>query len=67
MTHPNATVGTISGIGGGELVVNVAKAFGYNISTGWGIAIAGAVTGVVLFVGRNGVVGVWQRILHGSK
>jgi len=67
MSHPNATVGTISGIGGGEIVVNVAQALGYHISTGWGITIAGALTGLVLFVGRNGVKGVWSFFVHGSK
>lgn len=67
MSNPNAAVGTVSTIGGGEIVVNIAKLFGWSISTGWGIAIAGALSGLVLFIGREGVVGVWNTVVHGSK
>lgn len=65
-SHPNAIVGTVSGIGGGEIVVNVAHALGYSISTGWGITIAGAVTGLVLFIGKHGLAGIKARVLHGT-
>jgi hypothetical protein len=64
--HPNATVGLASGIGGGQIVVNVAEALGYNISTGWGITIAGALSGIVLFIGRHGILGAWNVIKHGG-
>ena len=66
MKHPNATVGAVSGVGGGQIVVNIAKALGYTISTGWGITIAGGLTAVALFIGRNGIKGVWRKLMNGS-
>lgn len=66
--NPNALVGgPISTLGGGELVINIAKAFGQNISAGWALTIAGAVTYAVLFVGREGLAGVWNLVKHGTQ
>lgn len=65
--HPNATTSLVSGIGGGEAVVNIANQFGWHISTGWGITIAGLLSGAVLFIGKNGIAGAWARIMHGSR
>lgn len=64
--NPNALVGGIAGIGGGQVVVNIADAFGWNISTGWALTIAGAATYVVLFIGRNGLVGCWDVLKFGT-
>lgn len=66
LPHPNATTSLVSGIGGGEAVVNIANQFGWHITTGWGITIAGLVSGAVLFVGRNGFAGVWGILKHGT-
>lgn len=66
MKHPNALVGTGTTIGGGEIVVGLADRLGWTISTGWGIAIAGAIGGVFLFIGRNGFRGVKRVILDGT-
>jgi hypothetical protein len=65
--NPNALVGGISGVAGGEIVVNIAKLFHQHISTGWGITIAAGVSYAVLFLGRNGLAGVWNLIMHGGK
>ena len=67
MRHPNAVIGGAAGIGGGEIVVEIADRLGWTLSTGWGIAIAGGITSVVLFVGRNGLKGVWRTVVHGNK
>lgn len=64
--HPNAITATGSSIVGGELVVNIAKQIGWAISTGWGIAIAGALSGFVLFIGRDGLAGAWHLLIHGK-
>lgn len=64
--NPNALVGGIAGIGGGQAVVNVASAFGWDISTGWALTIAGAATYVALFIGRNGLVGCWRAVKFGT-
>lgn len=65
--NPNAAVGGISTVGGGEAIVNIAKLFGWSISTGWGIAIAGGIAYVVLFIGRNGITGAWNVMLRGNS
>lgn len=64
--NPNALVGGVAGIGGGQIVVNLASACGWDISTGWALTIAGAATYVVLFVGKNGLVGVWNLLKFGT-
>lgn len=67
LRHPNAVVGSTSSIVGAELVVELAKdLFGWDISTGYGILIAGAVSAVVLAIGRDGVRGLWRRLLDGQ-
>ena len=64
--NPNALVGGASALGGGEIVVNLARLFGWDISTGWALAIAGAASYVVLFIGRNGLVGCWNVVKFGT-
>lgn len=63
--NPNAATSLASTIGGGQAIVNIAQAFGWHVSTGWGITIAGAASYVVLFVGREGLAGVWHGLMHG--
>lgn len=66
LKNPNALVGSGSGFIGGELIVNIAKQFGWDISLGWGLGIASVCTGVVLFIGKNGFVGLWNLLKFGS-
>lgn len=69
--HPNATVALISSVGLGSLVVQVCAHYGWNISTEWGLAIAGGLSTAALFLGRNGAVGTWRFVkrvvLHGTE
>jgi hypothetical protein len=37
------------------------------LSAELGAVIAGAASASLLFVGRNGIAGLWNRILHGSN
>lgn len=67
LKNPNALVGSVSAFGGGEAVVNVARLFGWDLSTGWGLGIAAAATYTVLFVGKNGFVGVWRVLKFGTN
>jgi len=66
MKHPNAAVAA----GGSSLSVFVVwlftNVFHWSLSAEDGAAIAGAVAAAALFVGRNGLRGVWRRIVDGS-
>lgn len=65
MTHPNATVAG-STTGAGVLIVwLLGNVLHLDISAELGAAIAGAAATVLLFVGRNGVCGAWNRIWRG--
>lgn len=67
MPHPNAS--TAAGTGG--LAVFVVWLFGnvfhWSLSAEDGAVIAGAVATVVLFIGKNGMVGLWNLIKHGNN
>ena len=65
--HPNAAVA------GGTSSVGVALVWFLGnvwpkapISAELGATIAGVASTVLLFVGRNGIVGVWEAIKHGG-
>jgi len=66
MKHPNAAVAA----GGSSLSVFVVwlftNIFHWSLSAEDGAAIAGAVAAAALFVGRNGLRGVWRRIVDGT-
>lgn len=66
MKHPNAAVAA----GGSSLSVFVVWLFTnvlhWPLSAEDGAAIAGAVAALALFVGRNGLRGVWRRIVDGT-
>lgn len=69
--HPNATVALISSVGLGSLVVYAAQHwFGYTLSPQSGLYVAGLLSTVALFIGRNGALGTWafvkQIVLHGT-
>ena len=64
--NKNALVSLVSGFGGGQIVVNIAQhAFGWSISTGWGLGIACGIAYVVLFFADKGIVGGLRRVLFG--
>ena len=70
-THPNATIALVSSVGLGSLVVTVVQHwFGYALSPQTGVYVAGGLSTVALFVGRNGAVGTWRTVkrlvLHGT-
>lgn len=65
--NPQALVALGSGSGGGELVIAVLHHWGYDISTGWGLLIAGGVASATFYLWDKGLGGVWDRILHGNK
>jgi hypothetical protein len=64
--NPNAIIGGGSALVGGQIVLNVAKALGYDLSAGWALTTGAALTSVVLFVGRNGFAGVWNLLKFGT-
>lgn len=69
--HPNATVALISGSGIGSAIAWALGRYGIHPSAEELTALAGGVSAVVLFVGRNGIVGTWQAakrlVLHGTS
>lgn len=66
MQHPNAT--TAAGTGGlAVFVVWLLGHFHVALSAEDGAIVAGVVATVVLFVGRNGLVGLWNLIKHGNN
>jgi hypothetical protein len=64
--NPNAVIGGGSGIAGGLLIVQVFNWFGYDLDAGTGAVIAGVVSLVVLFIGRNGIRGAIRKIWKGA-
>jgi hypothetical protein len=64
--NPNAAVAA----GGTSLSVFVVWLLGHfhvSLSAEDGAVIAGAVASVVLFVGRNGIKGLWAKIWNGGE
>lgn len=67
MKNPNAAVGA-GGSGLSVFVVWLAtNVFHWSLSAEDGAVIAGAVVTVVLFVGRNGIKGLWKRLINGTS
>lgn len=67
MKNPNAVIGGGSGLGGGAIVVYVLSLFHVHVDTYAAGAIFVAVSAVVLFIGREGLAGLAETILHGNK
>lgn len=65
--HPNATVGLVSGSGIGTFVVWILAVAGVHVDAEAASAIAGGVAAFVLFVGRNGLRGVWRLMINGTR
>jgi hypothetical protein len=67
MNHPNAAAAATTG-GLATFVVWLAgNVFHWSLSAEDGAVIAGAVATVVLFVGRNGLKGLWRKIWNGEE
>lgn len=67
MKNPNAAVaGTTSGAGV-LLVWLLGNVFHIDLSAELGAAIAGGVGTVALFIGREGISGVWHTLWRGNK
>lgn len=64
--NPNALAGGAAGLIGAQLVLNLAKLLGWDISPGWAVTIAAGASYVVLYVGRNGLAGVWGLLKFGT-
>ncbi len=65
-SHPN-TSRSIAGTTGGGIVVWIAnKYLGFHLNVYDGIAVAGVIGGFLLFIGRDGLIGAWRRLLHGQ-
>jgi hypothetical protein len=69
--HPNTVAALISSLGVGSLIVQAGARLGLHLDAQEGLYIAGGLTSVVLFVGRNGLVGsyrfVKKSVLYGTR
>lgn len=64
--HPNATLAG-GATGGALFVVWILGYFGVNISAELGAVVSGGLATVLLFIGRKGLCGVVEFLLHGSE
>jgi hypothetical protein len=66
-SNPNAAVALASGSGLGELVILLFNhVFHWSLTPEQAVPIAGAVAAGVLFLGKNGLKGVWKIIWGGT-
>ena len=65
--NPNAYAALGSALGGSQLVMNIAKQFGWDLSAGWATLIAGGAAFVWVYLGRNGLTGIKTALLHGWR
>jgi len=64
--HPvAATTATSSGLA--VFVVWLLGKLGLNLNAEQGVIIAGLLATVIALVGREGIMGVWSRVLRGSR
>lgn len=66
MKHPNATTSFVGGTGLGTLLVYGLRLAGVDLEPEASAAIATSLAAVILFIGRNGLLGVWRLLLRGS-
>lgn len=64
--HPNAIIGGVTGSAGGALIVWVASMAGVDIPAEVAPLVAGAVTALVLAIGREGIRGVVHSVWDGG-
>lgn len=66
MKHPNATVAGGS-TGAGALIVLILSKLHITLTAYEGLLIAGGIGTIILFIGRNGISGVWHTVWRGNK
>ncbi len=64
--NPNATVGGLTGLGGGELVVEALDQVGVHLTAGEGVAIAAGLAWLGLMIGRKGIRGLIRALWDGN-
>lgn len=67
MNHPNAAAAATTGGLATFVVWLSGNVFHWSLSAEDGAIIAGAVATVVLFIGRNGLKGLWRKIWNGQE
>lgn len=66
VTHPNATSVAKLTAAGALLMELVNHFTSLNINDVEAVTIVGAFTALRVFIGRDGIVGAWHRLLHGT-
>lgn len=66
-SNPNASVAVGTGTLGVGVVWLLGNIFHIEVSAEAGATIATVAAGFALYVGRVGLGGVWNRIIHGNK
>lgn len=66
MKHPNAVVGGASGLSGGAIVVYLLGLAHVHPSLYVAGAIFTVASSLALFIGRNGLAGVWRLVKSGT-
>lgn len=66
MKHPNAAV-AVGGTSLSTFIVWLLGHFHVSLSAEDGSVIAGGLAAIVLFIGRNGIKGAWDRIWNGGE
>lgn len=61
------TVVSASATGIGVLAVWLLSVFGVHVPNEVAVVIAGVISAILFFIGREGLVGVWNLILHGHR
>jgi hypothetical protein len=67
VNHPNAAAAATTGGLATFVVWLSGNVFHWSLSAEDGAIIAGAVATVVLFIGRNGLKGLWRKIWNGQE
>jgi hypothetical protein len=65
--HPNASVALGSGSGLGALIVWIVGIAGIAMPAEVGAVVAGVIAGAALFIGKEGLKGLWHAIWFGSQ
>jgi len=66
MNNPNAGVAG-GGTGLGVLLVWLLGHFHVSLTGEEAAAIAGAIPTIILFIGREGLAGIWATLMHGKQ
>lgn len=64
--HPNAARVFLAALLGGPIIHYLNKWLGLDLSTQDSIWIIGGLSSAWLFVAQDGIIGAWDRLLHGK-